>query len=158
MHNIDIDLLKRNKNIKYIYEIPNSFYKDKKQYVFVGDLDTEHEDNIFCFSLEDWFNDMISGNLLPYACSTLKKKYKIKELLNIYLKPSMLSFRKFILNCDLSKDQIHQQLFWAIQILDEFKINRYDAFDEHWEDANLLVTFLDKIDGQYKMCIANQHG
>ena len=53
MHNINIDLLKRNKNIKYIYEIPNSFYKDNKQYVFVGDLDTEHEDNIFCFSLED---------------------------------------------------------------------------------------------------------
>lgn len=43
------------------------------------------------------------GNLLPYACATLNKKYKPKEFLNIYQKPDMLNFRKFILNSDLTE-------------------------------------------------------
>lgn len=53
MSNVDINKLKSYKKIKYIYIIPNSYYEDKQQYILVGDLDTENEDNIFCYSLDD---------------------------------------------------------------------------------------------------------
>lgn len=156
MSNIDLSKLKSNKKIKYIYVIPNSFYECKQQYIFVGDLDTEYEDNIFCYSMEDWFDLMANGNLLPYACSILSKKYRKKEYLNVYQKPDMLLFRKYILNSNLSDMEQMQQLNWAIQILNEFKINRHDVFLEKQNMDYLLSDFLNKIDGQYKMQIEKE--
>ena len=90
---------------------------------------------------------MKSGDLLPYACATLKKKYKPKEYLNIYDKPDLLKFRKYILNCDLLEWEIQQQLSWAIQIIDEYKINRYDTFASKINLEALFTDFLGKMEG-----------
>lgn len=144
---ININKLKNNDDIKYIYLIPNSLFEDNLQYVLIGDIKTESEDNVCCFSLNDWFNKMKSGDLLPYACATLKKKYKPKEYLNIYDKPDLLKFRKYILNCDLQDWEIQQQLSWAIQIIDEYKINRYDTFVSKINLDALFTDFLGKMEG-----------
>lgn len=53
---------------------------------------------------------MADGNLLPYACSILNKKYRKKEYLNVYKKPEILLFRKYILNSNLSDMEQMQQL------------------------------------------------
>ena len=53
MSNICVDKLKNNDDIKYIYLIPNSYFEDKIQYILIGDLTTEHENNVFCYSLSD---------------------------------------------------------------------------------------------------------
>ena len=50
---INIDKLKNNDDIKYIYLIPNSLFEDNLQYVLIGDIKTETEDNVCCYSLED---------------------------------------------------------------------------------------------------------
>ena len=100
---IDVNKLKNNDDIKYIYLIPNSLFKDKLQYIIIGNIETDHEGNLFCYSLDDWFEKMNSGDLLPYACAILKKKYKPKEYLNIYKKPDVLTFRKYILNSNMSE-------------------------------------------------------
>lgn len=110
MSNINIEKLKYNDDIRYIYLIPNSLFEDKMQYVLIGNIKTDKEDNVFCYSLEDWFQKMKSGDLLPYACATLSKKYKPKEYLNIYDKPNMLTFRKYILNSTLPEWETKQQL------------------------------------------------
>lgn len=144
---ININKLKNNDDIKYIYLIPNSLFEDNLQYVLIGDIKTETEDNVCCYSLEDWFNKMKSGDLLPYACATLKKKNKPKEYLNIYDKPDLLKFRKYILNCDLLEWEIQQQLSWAIQIIDEYKINRYDTFASKINLEALFTDFLGKMEG-----------
>ena len=156
MSNVDINKLKSYKKIKYIYIIPNSYYEDKQQYILIGDLETESEDNVFCYSLDDWFELMANGSLLPYACSILNKKYRKKEYLNVYKKPEMLLFRKYILNSNLSDMEQMQQLNWAIQILDEFKINRHDAFLVKQSKDELLFNFLDKMEGQFKMQIKKE--
>lgn len=139
--------LKNNDDIRYIYTIPNSLFEDGLQYILIGDIKTANENNVFCYSMDDWFFKMKSGDLLPYACATLKKKYKPKEYLNIYDKPDILKFRKYILNCDLSNWEIEQQLSWAIQILSEYRINRYDAFTSKNDFKALFSEFLDKVEG-----------
>jgi hypothetical protein len=52
---------------------------------------------------------MRAGSLLPYVCSTLTKQRKIKEYLNIYERPNLLEFRKFILSDSISKKEINQE-------------------------------------------------
>ena len=52
---------------------------------------------------------MQAGSLLSYVCSITVKKHKIKEFLNIYDKPDLLKFRKFILNIDLPNNEIIQE-------------------------------------------------
>lgn len=147
---IDVSKLKNNEDIKYIYLIPNSLFDNKLQYILIGDIVTDNEDNVFCYSLEDWFNKMSSGDLLPYACAILKKKYKPKEYLNIYNKPDMLTFRKYILNSNMSDWETEQQLNWAIQIIEEGTINRFDAFTSKSDFKALYSEFLNKVDGMLR--------
>lgn len=150
---LDVKRLKNNDDIKYIYVIPNSLFDDKLQYILIGDIDTESEDNLFCYSLKDWFDLMSSGSLIPYACAILKKKYKPKEYLNIYSKPDMLAFRKYILNSSLAEWEVNQQLNWAIQILDEGTINRFDTFASKSDFNALYSSFLSKVDGMLKQSL-----
>lgn len=147
---IDVNKLKNNEDIKYIYLIPNSLFDNKLQYILIGDITTDNEDNVFCYSLEDWFSKMSSGDLLPYACAILKKKYKPKEYLNIYNKPDMLTFRKYILNSNMSDWETEQQLNWAIQIIEEGTINRFDAFASKNDFKALYSEFLNKVDGMLR--------
>ena len=147
---IDVNMLKNNEDIKYIYLIPNSLFRDKYQYIIIGDIPTAYEDNVFCYSLEDWFKKMESGDLLPYACAILKKKYKQKEFLNIYNKPDMLVFRKYILNSELPDWEIEQQLNWAIQIMDEYTINRFDAFLYGSNFKAVYSDFINKVEGMVR--------
>lgn len=147
---IDVNKLKNNEDIKYIYLIPNSLFDNKLQYILIGDITTDNEDNVFCYSLEDWFSKMSSGDLLPYACAILKKKYKPKEYLNIYNKPDMLTFRKYILNSNMSDWETEQQLNWAIQIIEEGTINRFDAFASKNDFKTLYSEFLNKVDGMLR--------
>ena len=147
---IDVSKLKNNEDIKYIYLIPNSLFDNKLQYILIGDIATDNEDNVFCYSLEDWFSKMSSGDLLPYACAILKKKYKPKEYLNIYNKPDMLTFRKYILNSNMSDWETEQQLNWAIQIIEEGIINRFDAFASKNDFKALYSEFLNKVDGMLR--------
>lgn len=147
---IDVSKLKNNDDIKYIYLIPNSLFDNKLQYILIGDITTDNEDNVFCYSLEDWFSKMSSGDLLPYACAILKKKYKPKEYLNIYNKPDMLTFRKYILNSNMSDWETEQQLNWAIQIIEEGTINRFDVFASKNDFKSLYSEFLNKVDGMLR--------
>lgn len=126
----ELKTLKENKEIKYIYKIPCSLFKDRYLYVIVGNINKKSKGNVWYFTLDDWFNRMQNHDLLPYACSRLTKINRCKEYLNIYNKPDILEFRKYILKSKLSLVDKCLQLAWCNQMLKEYKINRYDILSK----------------------------
>lgn len=143
---------KENKDIKFIYKIPCSLYKEGFEYIIIGNLLTEKKENIRFFNLDDWFVRMKSGSLLPYVCSTLSKSGKIKEFLNIYDKPNLLNLRSFLLHA--TEDiEIIQEGLWGLQVLKEFKVNRPDVFKSKYTSDEVLRLFLSAVDPMYKMSL-----
>lgn len=143
---------KENKDIKFIYKIPCSLYKEGFEYIIIGNLLTEKKENIRFFNLDDWFVRMKSGSLLPYVCSTLSKSGKIKEFLNIYDKPNLLNLRSFLLHA--TEDiEIIQEGLWGLQVLKEFKVNRPDVFKSEHTSDEVLRSFLSAVDPMYKMSL-----
>lgn len=94
----ELEKLKEDDNVKFIYKIPNSSYEEKFEYVIVGDLDKYKDDNVRTFTCDEWFYRINSGSLLPYVCATLNRKDRVKEYLNLYQKPDLLKLRIFILH------------------------------------------------------------
>ena len=152
---MDIDKLnsyKENKEIKFIYKIPCSLYEERFKYIIIGNIQTKQDRNEFYFSLEDWFSEMMSGGLLCYVCAILPRRYKIKEHLNIYVKPDLLKLRKYI--CSLTDDnKIIEHSLWGVQLIEEFKINRFDVFKEGHTKQFALQEFLDKVEPIFKKSI-----
>lgn len=92
----ELKQLVENKQIKFIYKIPCSLYKDGFEYIVIGyDLDI-NKDDVRTFTIDDWFLFMKAGSILPYTCATLSKTGKIKEFINIYEKPDVLALRRYI--------------------------------------------------------------
>lgn len=148
----EIKQLKENKDIKFIYKIPCSLYDEGFEYIIIGDIKTEKKDNVRCFSLDDWFLRMKSGSLLPYVCATLSKSGKVKEYLNIYEKPNLLSLRNFLSH---TKDPIElkQESLWGCQMIRESKINRPDMFKAILDTDKCVQLFLVEIDPMYRMSL-----
>lgn len=150
----NLSTLKENKDIKYIYKIPCSYLEDGFLYIIVGLLAEPIKDKaILYFTPDKWFERMQQGDLLMYACATLPKKYRLKEHLNIYTKPDLLKFRKFILANKVSDLELCLETGWAEQILTEWKINRYDVVKKDPNVAISLSKFLAVIDPMYKKYI-----
>lgn len=144
--------LKESKDIKFIYKIPCSLYDGGYEYVIVGSTITLKNKNIRTFSLDDWFLRMKSGSLLPYVCSTLPKSGKVKEYLNIYDKPNLVSLRTFLLHI-IDPTEIIQESLWGLQIIKEFKVNRPDVFKSTHKADEVLKLFLNAVDPIYKMSL-----
>ena len=152
----DIIKLKENSEIKFIYEIPNSLYENGYEYVIVGDLETKTEENLRQFNFEDWFLRMQAGSLLPYVCSIAIRKHKIKEFLNIYDRPDLLKFRKFVLTVKLPDNEVIQECLWACQIISEFRVNRPDVFTKEISKEDALSQFLTLVDPIFKYNIKDE--
>lgn len=149
--------LKENKEILYIYRIPCSL--SDYQYVIIGNVKT-HLDKYDCYySTEDWFSLMKSGSLLPYVCATIGRQGKIKEEVNIYDRPNLLTLRKYILTEELPNWRVYQELQWADQVLVEFRVNRPDVFKNikltKKVVKNEIAQFLHNIEPMYHSAIAN---
>lgn len=124
----ELQEIKENPNIKFAYKIPCSFYKDGFEYIIIGYSIKGY--NVKCFTVDDWFNIMESGSLLPYVCSTIGKSGKIKEYLNVFKKPDVVLNNKFIKQLKDSRDKI-EEMSWAIQYIQEGKVNRPDVFKKN---------------------------
>lgn len=147
---MDLNTLKQNKEIKYIFKLPNSYYEDGFEYIIVGNVEDKIP-NSRIFTTEQWFNKMDSGSLLPYVCAILPKKYKVKEYLNIYSKPDVLKLRRLITSLD--GIELMQECLWGIQVIKEFKVNRPDVFKDKSSLFTAIDDFYDAVDPIYKMKI-----
>ena len=154
----ELKKLKDNKEIKFIYKIPCSFYKEGYEYVLIGNIENSHYDNVRSFSLDDWFLRIRSGSLLPYVCSTLSRAGKIKEYLNIYEKPNLLGLRNFLLHSK-NEFEILQESLWGLQVIKESKVNRPDVFKQIYSTAkDELNNFLVATEPMYKMNLSKHNG
>lgn len=156
----EIKQLKEDKDIKFIYKIPCSFYEEGYEYIIVGENMIPKNDNARFFNLDDWFSIMKSGSLLPYVCSILPKSGKIKEYVNIYEKPDIIKLRRYIISeitylQGINKDlpnidmDITRECLWGIQVIKESKVNRIDVFKE--KIVNPLKDFMTISEPIYKM-------
>lgn len=152
----EIDKLKDNKEIKFIYKVPCSFYPERFEYIIIGDNFEVTSNNYRSFTMEDWFKRIASGSLLPYVCCTLFRKYKLKEYLNIYQKPDLVRLRSFI--SKLTNDfEITQEGLWGIQLIREGKIFRADVFRSINPDVeDIKNEFFEIVDPIYKMNLNNK--
>ena len=156
-----LQTLKDAKTIKYIYRIANTIYDEGVEYIIIGDLSKESflkefqnlPNNIRYFTLNDWFIRMQSGSILPYVCSTLSKVNKIKEYLNIYLKPDLLKFRKLVCSDKLSNIECIQECLWAIQIIQEGRVNRVNVLKSEYNKSEIVSLFLKEVDLRYKLSL-----
>lgn len=151
----ELKLLKKDENIKFIYRIPSSIFEEKFEYIIIGLLETRTEENVRYFNIDDWFLLMKSGSILPYVCATSLKKHKIKEFLNIYDKPDMLKLRKYVLRTEDNKI-VAQECAWAIQYLEEGKINRPDIFFKPVYKPAVLNKFLKMVEPMFKSSLENE--
>jgi hypothetical protein len=145
---MNLDTLKQNKEIKYIFKLPNSYYEEGFEYIIVGNVEDEIP-NSRIFTTEQWFDKINSGSLLPYVCSILPKKYKVKEYLNIYSKPDVLKLRRLITSLD--GIELIQECLWGIQVIKEFKVNRPDVFKDTNSLFNAVDSFYEAVDPIYRM-------
>lgn len=154
----ELNKLKENKEVKFIYKLPCSFYPDGYEYIVIGTVPNEFkpDQSVKCFLIENWFKLIDSGSLLPYVCCTLNKKYKIKEYLNIYQKPDILKLRKYFGKLT-DVNEIIQEGLWAIQYITEGKVNRVDVFKDKYIDTIYVINrFYEIIDPIYKMSLNNK--
>lgn len=158
MNKKSLKTLKESKEIRYIYKIANSLYKDGFEYIIIGDLSQEDFQKAFSIQLnetryltiDDWFIRMQSGSLLPYVCSILSKANKIKEYLNIYSKPDLLTFRKLVKSGILPDNECIQECLWAIQIIKEHRVNRINVTNKNYIKSDIIKMFLEEVNPIYK--------
>lgn len=153
MTNDKLNQLKENKEVKFIYKLPCSFYDDKFEYIVVGDIKLK-QPNVTLYSLQQWFALLESGSLKGYVCAILPRKYKIKEYLNMYQKPDMLKLRHYVLNIHNDKD-IVQECSWGIQCIKEGKVNRIDVFKDNYFTQDVRSDFLKLVAPIYKQQFYN---
>lgn len=140
--------LKENKEVKFIYKLPSSLYEEGFEYIIVGDV-TISDDNIKVYSLDDWFLMMRAGSIKGYVCATSPKKYKIKEYLNIYNKPDLLTLRTYILHLTNEYDIIQESL-WGEQLIKDGKIYQVDVFKTKYTSQEAKQRFIDAVYPMYK--------
>ena len=158
MDKAQLDKLKEDAGILYMYKIPCSYFEDKFQWIIVGTKKKRIKQTSY-YTKEEWFDLLKSGSLLPYVCATLGKAGKIKEFVNIYERPDVLVLRKYLLTSKIPDWRLFQECCWADQIMTEFKVNRPDVFKnvEFTKEIakNEMVKFLSKIEPMYHSAIAN---
>lgn len=147
----ELNKLKENSNIRFIYKIPNSLYNEKYEYIIIGDNPDIKADNVRTFSCDDWFIRMRAGSLLPYVCATLPRSGKIKEFINIYDKPNIITLRSFINAKVISETELIQECLWGEQLIKEGKVNRMDVFKNNPSFTDALNGFYEAVDPIYKM-------
>ena len=114
---------------------------------------TQEDFNRIIYSIEEWLQLMESGSLLPYICGTLPKKYKLKEYLNMYIKPDVLALRKYI-NKLTNVHSIFRESIWGKQLIREGKINRIDPYKEmEFDHKKAMQEFSIAVDPIYKKYI-----
>lgn len=159
----NIQSLKESKEVLCIYRLPCSLYNSGFEYIIIANIldNIEDFDNVRYFNSGQWFDRMQSGSLLPIVCATLSKTGKIKEYVNVYIKPDIIKLRKYILNrfTELQEtfdnlkfnleNEISQECLWGIQVIKESKVNRVDVFKEKIQ--NPLKDFIIAVEPIYKM-------
>ena len=173
MHKTTLNKLIEHPEVYYIYDLRDAVFGIDKlgEYIVVvkdglvikDELDDSEIVKVSIYSSSEWFKLVINGEILPWICACIDKKYILKEYVKLLMNTNPLQLRKCF---DATKTQILSNLgetesskrfnLWKIilfarfcnQIIENHKIvnfknsaNDYQELRKYTDDNELLNTF-----------------
>ena len=173
MHKTTLNKLIEHPEIYYIYDLRGAAFgvDDLGEYIIVtkdglvikDELDDSEIVNVSIYSSSEWFKLVINGEILPWICACIDKKYILKEYVKLLMTTNPLQLRKCF---EATKVQILSNLgetesskrfnLWKIilfarfcnQIIEKHKIvnfknsaNDYQELRKYTDDNELLNAF-----------------
>ena len=178
MHKTTLNKLIEHPEVYYIYDLRGAVFgiDNLGEYIVVikdglvikDELDDSEIVKVSIYSSSEWFKLVINGEILPWICACIDKKYILKEYVKLLMTTNPLQLRKCF---DITKNQILSNLgetelsqqfnLWKIilfarfcnQIIENHKIvnfrnsasdykelRKYNNFDELLNIFNTLIT------------------
>ena len=173
MHKTTLNKLIEHPEIYYIYDLRGAAFgvDDLGEYIIVtkdglvikDELDDSEIVNVSIYSSSEWFKLVINGEILPWICACIDKKYILKEYVKLLMTTNPLQLRK---RFEATRVQILSNLgetesskrfnLWKIilfarfcnQIIENHKIvnfknsaNDYQELRKYTDDNELLNAF-----------------
>ena len=173
MHKTTLNKLIEHPEVYYIYDLRGAAFgvDDLGEYIIVikdglvikDELDDSEIVNVSIYSSSEWFKLVVNGEILPWICACIDKKYILKEYVKLLMTTNPLQLRKCF---DATKVQILSNLgetesakqfnLWKIilfarfcnQIIENHKIvnfknsaNDYQELRKYTDDNELLNAF-----------------
>lgn len=178
MHKTTLNKLIEHPEVYYIYDLRGAVFgiDNLGEYIVVvkdglvikDELDDSEIVKVSIYSSSEWFKLVINGEILPWICACIDKKYVLKEYVKLLMTTNPLQLRKCF---DTTKNQILSNLgetelskqfnLWKIilfarfcnQIIENHKIvnfrnsasdyrelRKYNNFDDLLNVFNTLIT------------------
>lgn len=173
MHKTTLNKLIEHPDVYYIYDLRGAAFgvDDLGEYIIVtkdglvikDELDDSEIVNVSIYSSSEWFKLVINGEILPWICACIDKKYILKEHVKLLMTTNPLQLRKCF---EATRVQILSNLgetesskrfnLWKIilfarfcnQIIENHKIvnfknsaNDYQELRKYTDDNELLNAF-----------------
>lgn len=117
MHKTTLNKLIENPEVYYIYDLRGAAFgvDDLGEYIIVtkdglvikDELDDSEIVKVSIYSSSEWFKLVINGEILPWICACIDKKYILKEYVKLLMTTNPLQLRKCF---DATKAQILSNL------------------------------------------------
>ena len=173
MHKTTLNKLIEHPEVYYIYDLRGAAFgvDDLGEYIIVtkdglvikDELDDSEIVNVSIYSSSEWFKLVVNGEILPWICACIDKKYILKEYVKLLMTTNPLQLRKCF---EATRVQILSNLgeiesskwfnLWKIilfarfcnQIIENHKIvnfknsaNDYQELRKYTDDNELLNAF-----------------
>ena len=172
MHKTTLNKLIEHPEVYYIYDLRGAVFgvDDLGEYIIVtkdgliikDELDDSEIVKVSIYSSSEWFKLVVNGEILPWICACIDKKYILKEYIKLLMTINPLQLRKCF---DTTKNQILSNIeevelkqfnLWKIilfarfcnQIIENHKIinfknsaNDYQELRKYTDDNELLNAF-----------------
>ena len=173
MHRTTLNKLIEHPEVYYIYDLRGAAFgvDDLGEYIIVtkdglvikDELDDSEIVNVSIYSSSEWFKLVVNGEILPWICACIDKKYILKEYVKLLMTTNPLQLRKCF---EATRVQILSNLgetesfkrfnLWKIilfarfcnQIIENHKIvnfknsaNDYQELRKYTDDNELLNAF-----------------
>ena len=176
MHKTTLNKLIEHPEVYYIYDLRGAVFgvDNLGEYIVVvkdgliieDELDDSEIVKVSIYSSSEWFKLVINGEILPWICACIDKKYILKEYIKLLMTTNPLQLRKCF---NITKNQILSNLgetelskqfnLWKIilfarfcnQIIENHKIINFrnsanDYFElRKYDDFNELVSIFNKL-------------
>ena len=104
MHKTTLNKLIEHPEIYYIYDLRGAAFgvDDLGEYIIVtkdglvikDELDDSEIVNVSIYSSSEWFKLVVNGEILPWICACIDKKYILKEYVKLLMTTNPLQLRK----------------------------------------------------------------
>ena len=166
MHKTTLNKLIEHPEVYYIYDLRGAAFgiDNLGEYIIVvkdgliikDELDDSEIVKVSIYSSSEWFKLVTNGDILPWICACINKKYIIKEYVKLLMSTNPLQLRKCF---DLTKDRILSNIeevelkhfnLWKIilfarlcnQIIENHdyqELKKYDDLDDLLNAFNILL-------------------